>query len=199
MSQRYATAVYRSELALRLARLGYELERGKHGQPEIKGYTKEYLEASSPRREQIKDHLREQGIDGAAAAQIAAHHTRDRKELLSPGEVLQRHRELAAQYGHQADRVVAQARQHGQYQDAGARGSGEAGRDLGARSCLREIGCAGPPRDPETALVRGMGETTYAQVRQEFERRIEAGEFREVSHVGAGQTVHDRRDDTHGA
>jgi len=55
-------------------------------------------------------------IDGAAAAQIAAHHTRDRKELLSPEEVLQRHRELAAQYGHQADRVVAQARQHGQYQ-----------------------------------------------------------------------------------
>ena len=27
-------------------------------------------------------------------------------------EVLQRHRELAAQYGHQADRVVASARQH---------------------------------------------------------------------------------------
>jgi ATP-dependent exoDNAse (exonuclease V) alpha subunit len=39
----------------------------------------------------------------------------------------------------------------------------------------------------ETALVRGMGETTYTQVRQEFERRIEAGEFREVSHVGAGR------------
>ena len=39
----------------------------------------------------------------------------------------------------------------------------------------------------ETALVRGMGETTYAQVRQEFERRIEAGEFREVSHMGASQ------------
>src|SRR5208282_5090842 len=35
--------------------------------------------------------------------------------------------------------------------------------------------------------VRGMGETTYAQVRQEFERRIESGEFREVSHVGAGR------------
>jgi conjugative relaxase-like TrwC/TraI family protein len=106
VSQRYATAVYRSELALRLEKLGYELERGKHGQPEVKGYTKEYLEASSPRREQIKDHLHEQGIDGAAAAQIAAHHTRDRKELLSPGEPVQRHRELAAKYGHQADRVV---------------------------------------------------------------------------------------------
>ena len=57
VSQRYATGVYRSELALRLEKLGYELERGKHGQPEVKGYTKEYLEASSPRREQIKARL----------------------------------------------------------------------------------------------------------------------------------------------
>jgi conjugative relaxase-like TrwC/TraI family protein len=95
-SQRYATAVYRSELALRLEKLGYEVEHGQHGQPEIKGYTQEYLEVSSPRREQIKEHLREQGIDGAAAAQIAAHHTRDHKELLSQEEVLNRHRELAA-------------------------------------------------------------------------------------------------------
>ena len=185
VSQRYATAVYRSELALRLEKLGYELERGKHGQPEVKGYTKEYLEASSPRREQIKDHLREQGIDGAAAAQIAAHHTRDRKELLSPGAVLQRHRELAAQYGHQADRVVAQARQHGQYQmpepEMQAQRAVTWARDhVFERSAVQDRRAI-----LETALVRGMGETTYAQVRQEFERRIEAGEFREVSHVGA--------------
>ncbi len=187
VSQRYATAVYRSELALRLEKLGYELERGKHGQPEIKGYTKEYLEASSPRREQIKDHLREQGIDGAAAAEIAAHHTRDRKELLSPGEVLQRHRELAAQYGHQAERVVAQARQHGQYQmpepEMQAQRAVTWARDhVFERSAVEDhraiLG---------TALARGMGETTYARIRQEFERRIEAGEFREVSHVGAGR------------
>jgi conjugative relaxase-like TrwC/TraI family protein len=187
VSQRYATAVYRSELALRLEKLGYELERGKHGQPEVKGYTKEYLEASSPRREQIKDHLREQGIDGAAAAQIAAHHTRDRKELLSPGEVLQRHRELAAQYGHQADRVVAQARQHRQYQmpepEIQAQRAVTWARDhVFERSAVQDRRAI-----LETALVRGMGETTYAQVRQEFERRIEAGEFREVSHVGAGR------------
>jgi conjugative relaxase-like TrwC/TraI family protein len=187
VSQRYVTAVYRSELALRLEKLGYELERGKHGQPEVKGYTKEYLEASSPRREQIKDHLREQGIDGAVAAQIAAHHTRDRKELLSPGEVLQRHRELAAQYGHQAVRVVAQARQHGQYQiqepEVQAKQAVTWARDhVFERSAVQDRRAI-----LETALVRSMGETTYAQVRQEFERRIEAGEFREVSHIGAGQ------------
>jgi conjugative relaxase-like TrwC/TraI family protein len=186
VSQRYVTAVYRSELALHLERLGYELERGKHGQPEIKGYTKEYLEASSPRREQIKDHLREQGIDGAAA-QIAAHHTRDRKEMLSPGEVLQRHRELAAQYGNQADHVVAHACQHGQYQmpEPGVQAKQAV---TWARDHVFERSAVQDRRAIlETALVRGMGETTYAQVRQEFERRIEAGEFHEVSHVGAGR------------
>ena len=42
-SQQYATAIYRSELALRLKGQGYEIERGKSGQPEIAGYTREYL------------------------------------------------------------------------------------------------------------------------------------------------------------
>ena len=187
VSQHYATAVYRSELALHLAELGYELERGKHGQPEIRGYTKEYLEASSPRREQIKDHLREQGIDGAAAAQIAAHHTRDRKELLSPEEVLGRHRELAEQHGHQADHVVAQARQHGRHrmQDPEMQAQRAV---TWARDHVFERSAVQDRRTIlETALVRGMGETTYAKIRQEFERRIEAGEFREIPHVGAGQ------------
>src|SRR6202166_4890763 len=186
-SQHYATSVYRSELATRLQGIGYEIERGKHGQPEIKGYTQEYLDASSPRREQIKEHLQEIGIDGAAAAQIAALHTRDRKELLSPGEVLQRHRELAAQYGHQADHVVAQARQHGQYQipelEVQAKQAVTWARDhVFERSAVQDRRAI-----IETALVRGMGETTYARIQQEFERRIEAGEFREVSHVGAGR------------
>jgi len=183
-SQRYATSVYRSELAMRLQGLGYELERGKHGQPEIKGYTKEYLEASSPRREQIKDHLREMGIDGAGAAQVAAHRTRDSKELLSPEQVLERHRNLAAQYGHQADRVVAEARAHEQrhvYEpDRIAQQAVTYARDhLFERSAVLDR------RDIlEVALNRGMGETTYAHIRQEFTQRATRGEFRTV---GAGQ------------
>ncbi len=185
VSQRYITAVYRSELALRLEKLGYELERGKHGQPEIKGYTKEYLEASSPRREQIRDHLREQGIDGAKAAQIAAHHTRDRKELLSQEEVLRRHRELAAQYGHQADRVVAQARAHGLYQTRepeinAQRAVTWAREHLFERSAVQDRRAI-----LESALARGMGETTYAAVQREFDRRVHAGEFREIAQNGS--------------
>src|SRR6266849_4658054 len=187
LSQRYITAVYRSELALRLEMLGYELERGKYGRPEVRGYRKDYLEASSPRRGQIKDHLREQGIDGAAAAQIAAHHTRDRKELLSPGEVLQRHRELAAQYGHQADRAVARAREHRQYrmQDPEMQAQRAV---TWARDHVFERSAVEDRRAIlEAALGRGMGEATSAQIRQEFQHRIETGEFLEVSHVGAGR------------
>jgi conjugative relaxase-like TrwC/TraI family protein len=186
MSQRYVTAIYRSELALRLEKLGYEIERGKHGQPEIKGYTKEYLEASSPRREQIRDHLRAQGIDGAEAAQIAAHHTRDRKEMLSQQEVLRRHRELAAQYGHQADRVVAQAQAHGQHQMQEP--AMQAQRAVTwARDHVFERSAVQDRRAIlESALARGMGETTCASIRQEFDRRIKTGEFREIAQNGAG-------------
>jgi ATP-dependent exoDNAse (exonuclease V) alpha subunit len=36
----------------------------------------------------------------------------------------------------------------------------------------------------ETALARSMGETTYTSIRQEFERRINTGEFQELSQIG---------------
>jgi conjugative relaxase-like TrwC/TraI family protein len=188
-AQKYVTAVYRSELAIRLQGLGYQLERGEYGQPEIRGYTKEYLEASSLRREQIQDYKREQGLDGSSAAQIAAHRTRDRKELLSPEEVLQRHRDLAAQYGHQADRVVAQARKQGHQQTR------EPERDVSqaqqavtyARDHLFERGAVHAKKDIlAAALDRGMGEATSRHVREEFERRVQAGEFRRVENVGTG-------------
>src|SRR5258707_14100820 len=104
-TQQYATAVYRSELAAQLQRLGYEIERGEHGQPEIKGYTREYLEASSPRRQQIEEHMETAGVRGAGAAQIAAHQTRDAKQPLTHEEVRARHQAMAEEYGQQPQRV----------------------------------------------------------------------------------------------
>ncbi len=179
-SQHYATSIYRAELASRLQGLGYEIESGKYGQPEIRGYTKEYLEASSPRRGQIKDHLQAQGLDGAGAAQVAAHFTRDRKELLSPEEVLQQHHALAAQYGHQAEHIVAQAREHGQRQNHEPEKAAQRAVTY-ARDHLFERSAVEDRRSIlESALNRGLGETTYSQVRQEFDRRLQAGEFRQA-------------------
>src|SRR5580692_9989422 len=110
-TQQYATAVYRSELATRLKGLGYEIERGKSGQPEIKGYSEEYLAASSPRRQQIEEHLAKENQRGAGAAQIAAHQTREAKIELSHEEMQQRHRQIAEAFKNQPERVVEAARE----------------------------------------------------------------------------------------
>ena len=95
---------------MRLKELGYEIERGQSGQPEIKGYSKEYLEASSPRRQQIEDHLAKENQRGAGAAQIAAHQTREAKLELSHEEMQERHKAMAAQFGDQPERVIEAAK-----------------------------------------------------------------------------------------
>ncbi len=111
-----------------------------------------------------------------------------RKELLSQEEVLRRHRELAAQFGNQADRVVAQARAHGQYQtrepEVNAQRAVTWARDhVFERSAVQDRRAI-----LEFALARGMGENNLCrQFRREFDRRVRAGEFREVAHNGAGQ------------
>src|SRR5271157_2568795 len=186
-SQQYATSVYRSELAMRLQGLGYEIERGKHGQPEIKDYTQEYLDASSPRREQINSHLEEIGREGAGAAQVAAHRTRDSKEIRSPEEVLQRHRELAAQHGHQADRVVAQAREQAQHhapQPEKTERQTERQAVTYARNHVFERSAVQDERSIlQAAISRSMAQATYEQVRQEFAQRVQRGEFLAVGSV----------------
>ena len=103
--------MYRSELATRLKGLGYEIERGKSGQPEIKGYSEEYLAASSPRRQQIEEHLAKENQRGAGAAQIAAHQTREAKTYFSHEEMQQRHRQIAEAFNSQPERVVEAARE----------------------------------------------------------------------------------------
>ena len=189
-SQAFATAVYRTELAARLQNLGYEIERGKHGQPEIKGYTQEYLEASSPRRAQITSELKEIGREGAGAAQVAAHRTRDSKDIQSAAEVLHRHRELATEYGHQADWVVARSfsNQHAQEIDA-VRVAQQA--VTYARDHVFERAAVQDERAIlQAALERSMGQTSANQIREEFERRAQdRSEFRTVEHApkSAGQ------------
>jgi conjugative relaxase-like TrwC/TraI family protein len=186
-SQHYATSVYRSELAIRLQRLGYEIERGQHGQPEIKGYTQEYLEASSPRRAQIKEHLEEIGREGAGAAQVAAHRTRDCKELAPQDAVLARHRELAERYGNQPDQVVAQARQPRQEKQvprSTARTSVTFARDVSfERSVVQDERSL-----LQSALDRSMGSASYAEIRQEFNKRVANGELLPVG-IPAGRAA----------
>ena len=183
-SQQFATAVYQSELMYRLSRLGYEIAPGRSGAPEIKGYTQEYLDASSPRSQQIREYLEKSGFAGPEAAQIAAHSTRDKKEIHTPPEVLAAHRQLAAEFGNQADRVVAEARarasaqEHTRVPNIPERVQ-EAVTFAKSRNFEREA--VTDERDiMRDALRRGMGDLTYPQVRDHFEQRQATGEFQRV-------------------
>jgi len=183
-SQQFATAIYQSELTFRLRNLGYEIEAGKSGAPDVKGYTAAYLEASSPRRQQIEEALAQSGFSGPEAAQIAAHNTRDRKEIHTSAEVLAAHRQIAAEFGNQADHVVAAARERattlGQNRvpDAPQRAQ-EAVTFAKDRGFEREA--VTDERDiMRDALRRGMGHLTFEQVRGNFDQRHSSGEFQIV-------------------
>jgi conjugative relaxase-like TrwC/TraI family protein len=180
-SQQYATAVYQSELASRLKALGYELDAGKNGAPEIRGYTREYLEASSPRSQQIKAHLEEQGLEGAGPAQIAAHRTRDAKAALTPEEMLSKHKEVAAVHGNQPQHVVERARDRGVQQDRTdpAKHAHEAVTWSRDRHMEREAVVS--ERDLlRDALKRSMGKATLTEVKANLDSRIRSGEFQKV-------------------
>jgi conjugative relaxase-like TrwC/TraI family protein len=183
-SQAFATAVYRTELAARLQRLGYEIERGEHGQPEIKGYSREYLEASSPRRAQITTELKEIGREGAGAAQVAAHRTRDSKEMQSAAEVLHRHRELATQYGHQADWVVSRSFSKQRSQEIDAPQVAQQAVTYAREHVFERAAIRDERAILQAAFERSMGQASASQVRQEFERRAQGNEeFRTAEHA----------------
>src|SRR5207245_5642294 len=115
-SQQYATALYRVNLAERLQKLGYEIEvDARTGAPEIKGFSKEYLQESSPRSAELrkeaaamKERLEQQGItvkEGAGLNQAAARADRASKNY-DHAEMRERALEMDARYGNQAKRTV---------------------------------------------------------------------------------------------
>jgi conjugative relaxase-like TrwC/TraI family protein len=182
-SQNFATAVYQAELTHRLAQLGYEIERGRSGAPEIKGYSQEYLDASSPRSKQIKEQLEKTGYTGPEAAQIAAHSTRDRKQALTAAQVLAAHRGMAASFGNQAQHVVAAARVRAQQREREPEHTVRAREAVTfARDRIFEREAVADERTIlRDSLRRGMGESSYREIRSEFDKRREAGEFRSVA------------------
>jgi conjugative relaxase-like TrwC/TraI family protein len=177
-TQQYVTAVYRSELAARLKTLGYEIERGKSGQPEIIGYSEKYLAASSPRRQQIEEHLAKENQRGADAAQIAAHKTREAKLTLSHAEVQQRHREIAEAFGNQPDNVVRAAKETvRKIEEESPHRIVQSAMTFSKERNLEREAVVDERELLRDALRRSMGDATFTDIRGEFEKRISTGEF----------------------
>jgi len=180
-SQQYATAVYRSELALRLKGQGYEIERGKSGQPEIVGYTREYLDASSPRSQQIQAYLEQQGVKGAGAAQIAAHQTRDDKlPAMTHSEMQQMHKEMAERFGNQPEQVIRAAHSHEIERSVPNRQHLESALTYAQDKNLERHAVTDERDLMRDALKRSMGEAGFRVVREGFEKRVESGSLIQV-------------------
>src|SRR6266566_1850399 len=180
-SQQYATAVNRSELAARLKGLGYEIERGKSGQPEITGYSEAYLAASSPRRQQIEEYLSKENQRGADAAQIAAHKTRQPKLELSQEEVQERHQQMAEAFGSQPERVIGAARERAQRIEHDALGvTAQSAMTFSKDRNLEREAVVEERELLRDALRRSMGDVTFQEVKAEFEKRVETRNFIEV-------------------
>ena len=112
---------------------------------------------------------------------VAAHTTRDKKEIHTPSEVLAAHRQDAAEFGNQADRVVQEARDRANIMErkplaATPERVQEAFTFAKSRNFEREA--VTDERDIlRDALRRGTGHLTYSEVRGHFEQRVTSGEF----------------------
>src|SRR5437660_8109709 len=191
-SQQYATAIYRMNLAEKLQGLGYEIEiDARTCAPEIKGFSKEYLRDSSPRREEVrkearemKERLEQQGItvkEGAGLNQAAARADRASKRY-DHAEMRERALEMDAKHENQAAKAVGQARERGSInysQDDITKRAQEAVTFARDNATEREA-VTDMRKVMADALRRNMGLTTYETVATELHGRIERGEFVEI-------------------
>lgn len=188
-SQQYATAIYRMTLAEKLQGLGYEIEIDtRTGAPEIKGFSKEYLRDSSPRREEVlkeaqemKERLQSQGInvkDGAGLNQAAARTDRAAKHY-DPEEMRERALEMDARYGNQARHSVERSLEKGSITRSPDEVSKRAQEAVTfARDNAMEREAVVEIRKVKIdALRRNLGLTTYQAVTSELARRQREREF----------------------
>lgn len=185
--------------------LGYEIEvDGKTGAPEIKGFMKEYLEASSPRSREVRQEAAEIKArleaaghtvkEGAGLLQAAATASRGGKKF-DRAEIIRRHQELESGYGDQAHRAVEMARGRGpveEWKEEAASRAREAVTFARDRATEREA-VADYRRFAADALRRNLGLTTYEAVRGEIAARHESGELVTLNQPDRPREVTTRR------
>ncbi|HKR15289.1 MAG TPA: MobF family relaxase [Pyrinomonadaceae bacterium] len=192
-SQKFTTANYRAHLADKLQELGYEIRVDpRTGAPEIKGFTEEYLQDSSPRRKEVltekgkmKERMEREGktVSDNARLQQAAAHINRRSKNFDPEVMRTRALEKDVSHGYQAQRVVAEARERLPLrlsQNEIERRAQEA--VTFARDKVMEKDAVADMSDIWIhALRRHLGFTTYRAVAAEIHRRLESGEFIEIT------------------
>jgi len=116
----------------------------------------------------------------------------------------ERHKAMAAQFGNQPERVVEAAREQRKrlQEEPGEKAIGHAVAYSREKNLEREA-VAEERELLRDALKRSMGDATVAEVKEEFARRVQAGEFIETSNRAPGRAftteemIHYERDTIH--
>lgn len=195
-SQQYATAIYRTVLAEELQKLGYEVQvDARTGAPEISGFSREYLAASSPRRQEIdreaaemKERLAAQGItvgDGAGLRQAAAKTDRMSKQY-DRDEMRARHLDMDAKFGGPALRVAESAQERGSLRlsDEEIKARAQAAVIFARDNAGEREAVVDKRKVMVDALRRNLGFTTFDAVVKELNERIDSGDFIRVIRNG---------------
>lgn len=93
--------------------------------------------------------------------------------------MLQQHRELAAQFGHQADHVVAKAKELQQVLQPEK--TVQQSVTYSRNHVLERSAVQDERAILQAAIDRSMGQASHSQVRNEFEQRVARGELREIA------------------
>lgn len=95
---------YRAGLASELQKLGFAIERDKSSF-RIAEVPRELEKDFSTRRKQIEAELKQQGMSGGKAAQVATMATREAKGEVNRAELFENAKQVAATYGLDADKI----------------------------------------------------------------------------------------------
>jgi len=183
--QSYMTAVYQNDLATRLKNLGYELTPGTNHAPDIKGFTKEYLEAESQRSQRIKLEMQKKGLEGRAAEEMIAHSARAAKLDWTPEQVHAAHRAHQEEFGGQADKLYAESlRRPGVSLDPEtSQQSAKTGVEFALRKLSERTAVFDQYEAVREALWHRQGQVTLQDIRQEIAGRQQQAELVAVNHV----------------
>jgi conjugative relaxase-like TrwC/TraI family protein len=165
-SQTYGSAVYRSELAREVQKLGYRIEvTAASGAWELGDYSREQVMAFSQRRQQITSQMAAQGLSGPKAAQLVALNSRAPKAPYDEAA-------LKAEWKDRAKGEGIDAAAH--LQTALARGTGLAGHNAEAGPAISFAATHATEREAvadrrqleAAALQHAMGRVDLDGVRQ---------------------------------
>jgi conjugative relaxase-like TrwC/TraI family protein len=172
-AQRFAATVSESEMAYGLTQLGYKVEMiEKNHAPRISGYTQQYLDAESPRKQLINQIMAEKGYgqDRRKIDEIA-HQYRDSKLNKPAEEIVADHLKVAAQYGNQHETVIKEARMRGPAPEIDISHKAERAVTY-AKNVLSERLDVYPEKEVlQQALWTGQNDLRYEDVKKEFDRR----------------------------